>query len=238
MNKGHFSRVEQRIEQLVEGSFARLFAGRLHPREVAIHLAHALEDNAHPAAQGGIMAPNVFSVHLNPEDHAALVASQPDLINALIETVIDLAHRAGMRLKDRPTLELVADPELALRMIAVQAYYEDRSLRSTQMLKPVVETKPLQEHPRNPHLILGGSTYIPLDRPVVNIGRRNDNHIVINDPRISRQDAQLPLRPWRYVLFDLGSRGGTLVNEHAIQECILKPGDVISLAGIPLIYIE
>src|SRR5215468_5726039 len=102
MNKGRFSRVEQRIEQLVEGSFARLFAGRLHPREVAIHLAHALDDNAHPA-QGGMMAPNVFAVHLNPEDRAALVAAQPDLVNALIETVIDLAHRAGMRLKDKPT---------------------------------------------------------------------------------------------------------------------------------------
>src|SRR3954471_404360 len=98
MNKGRFSRVEERIEQLVEGTFARLFAGRLQPREVAVHLARALEDNAITQTDGSLLAPNTFRVCLHPEDHEAITAAEPGLITLLAETVVDLANRAGMRL--------------------------------------------------------------------------------------------------------------------------------------------
>lgn len=38
------------------------------------------------------------------------------------------------------------------------------------------------------------------------------------------------------MIFDLDSSGGTFVNEQRIQQCILYPGDVISLAGLPLVF--
>src|SRR5258707_14504472 len=98
MNKGRFSRVEERIEQLVEGTFARLFAGRLQPREVAVHLARALEDNSLSGPNGILLAPNTFYVCLHPDDHAAITIAEPHLIEFLADTVIDLANRAGMRL--------------------------------------------------------------------------------------------------------------------------------------------
>ncbi|MBL8092451.1 MAG: FHA domain-containing protein, partial [Anaerolineales bacterium] len=34
------------------------------------------------------------------------------------------------------------------------------------------------------------------------------------------------------------STGGTYVNGQRVQECILRTGDVISLAGVPVIYGE
>ena len=40
------------------------------------------------------------------------------------------------------------------------------------------------------------------------------------------------------MLYDLGSTGGTFVNGQGVQECVLRPGDVISLAGVSLIYGE
>src|SRR5262249_47252058 len=90
----------------------------------------------------------------------------------------------------------------------------------------------------NPQLVLHGTQHLPLDRPVMNIGRRHDNHIVIDDSRVSRAHAQIRLRFGHYVIYDLGSLGGTLVNNHRITEAILKPGDVISLAGVMLVYME
>ena len=39
------ARFEALAERLVEGTFARLFAGRLRPLEVATHLTRALEDD-------------------------------------------------------------------------------------------------------------------------------------------------------------------------------------------------
>ena len=40
----------------------------------------------------------------------------------------------------------------------------------------------------------------------------------------------------RFVLFDLNSSGGTFVNGQRTDQSILYPGDVISLAGVTLIF--
>jgi pSer/pThr/pTyr-binding forkhead associated (FHA) protein len=77
---------------------------------------------------------------------------------------------------------------------------------------------------------------IPLKELVVNIGRRPDNHIVLEDNRVSRIHAQLRAIKKRYVIFDLNSTGGTFVNNSRIGQAILAPGDVISLAGFPLLF--
>jgi hypothetical protein len=238
MDRGRFSQLELQIEELVEGSFARLFAGRLHPREVATHLARAMEDNSYTAPNGEVLAPNRFTIHLNPDDYHTLMTVQPDLDKVLKDTVINLAFHADMHLMVAPTVSITPVDTLTPRRITVTAARDAVSERSTQMLLPPGPSDKDNEGPRNPQLIVGGTRYVSLDRPVINIGRRHDNHIVVDDRRVSRQHAQLRLRFGHYVLYDLGSSGGTHVNEHAIKECLLKPGDVISLAGVPLIYIE
>jgi len=59
---------------------------------------------------------------------------------------------------------------------------------------------------------------------------------VINDRRVSRQHAQIRAINGNFVLFDLNSSGGTFVNGDRINQRGLHPGDVISLAGVPLVY--
>ncbi|MGH2523541.1 MAG: FhaA domain-containing protein, partial [Anaerolineales bacterium] len=61
--KSRFSRLEARMEALVEGTFARLFAGHIHPRDVAVQLARALEDSAREG-----FAATRYAVRLNPAD--------------------------------------------------------------------------------------------------------------------------------------------------------------------------
>jgi len=61
---------------------------------------------------------------------------------------------------------------------------------------------------------------------------------VLSDPRVSRKHAQLRSSKGSYVIFDLNSTGGTYVNGKRITQQVLKPGDVISLAGVPIIYGE
>ena len=41
-----------------------------------------------------------------------------------------------------------------------------------------------------------------------------------------------------FVLFDVGSSGGTYVNGQRISQGLLYPGDIISLAGIDLVFMQ
>jgi hypothetical protein len=85
-------------------------------------------------------------------------------------------------------------------------------------------------------LIVSGEKMFPLDGVVVNIGRLPDNQLVLDDPRVSRNHAQLRAVRGRYIIFDLESTGGTFVNGQRVTQCPLHPGDVISLAGVSLIF--
>jgi hypothetical protein len=91
--------------------------------------------------------------------------------------------------------------------------------------------------PANAFLIVDGSLTYPLTGSVVNIGRRADNDLVLHDPRVSRNHAQLRAIKGRYVIFDLDSTAGTFVNgQRVAQSATLFSGDVISLAGATLIF--
>ncbi len=90
--------------------------------------------------------------------------------------------------------------------------------------------------PENAFLIVEGVKVFPLTLTVVNIGRRLDNQLIIDDPRVSRNHAQLRTIKGRYVVFDLKLNRGDICQRTTHQpECAL-PGDVISLAGVALIF--
>lgn len=241
MDKNRFSQFEERIQTLVEGGFARLFAGRLKPREVALRLARAMEDNADVDQAGNLVAPNRYVVHLHPDDHTVLLEAQPGLASSLAEHLVDLAQESDLRMDVTPEVILVRDATIAPHGVAVRADHVDGARQTTQMLVVggVGDESPGAQEPALPpaFLVVGGSRYVPLERPVINLGRRRDNTIVLDDRRVSRQHCQLRFRFGDFVLYDLGSRGGTFVNNERVSECVLRPGDVISLAGVQVVYV-
>jgi pSer/pThr/pTyr-binding forkhead associated (FHA) protein len=98
--------------------------------------------------------------------------------------------------------------------------------------KPKLEREPDQVN----FLIVDGSRVVMIDKPVINIGRKADNHIVIDNEHISRYHAQIRRIKDHYVILDLNSTVGTSVNGERIDQAFLNPGDVISLGGVPVIF--
>lgn len=71
------------------------------------------------------------------------------------------------------------------------------------------------------------------------IGRASTNHIVIRDDRASRQHAELFEKAGHWVIRDLQSRNGTVVDERTIQgDHRLEPGQTIVLAGCHMTFVE
>jgi hypothetical protein len=231
--KDRFSRLEARVEALVEGTFARLFAGHIHPRDVAVQLARALEDSA----ASGTPATH-YAVRLHPADAQALQQAQPDLEQVLSDELLNLARQAGLTLPEPPRVSLRAEPNMKPHAVLVTV--EDRAVptSATQTMTAVRPAVPPPPVAPKAFLIVDGERTVMLSRPVISLGRRFDNDIVVDDARVSRAHAQLRLRFGRYVVYDLGSTSGTFVNGLKVEECVLRAGDVISLGGIPLIYGE
>jgi pSer/pThr/pTyr-binding forkhead associated (FHA) protein len=92
--------------------------------------------------------------------------------------------------------------------------------------------------PENVFLIFQGVKAIPLNQAVVSIGRSHDNTVVIDDPRISRHHVEVRVIQSRFVIFDLKSTGGTFINGQRVSQGLLYPGDLISLAGLKLVFIQ
>ncbi len=92
------------------------------------------------------------------------------------------------------------------------------------------------EHSEDAFLIVNGVDLFPLKEMITSIGRRIDNVLVLNDPRISRTHAELRNIRGRFVVFDLNSTGGTYVNGKRVSHSVVYDGDVISLAGVNLIF--
>lgn len=92
--------------------------------------------------------------------------------------------------------------------------------------------------PQNAFLIMAGTQAIPLNQPHVTIGRSHDNTVVLDDPRVSRRHLEIRVIRDHFVLFDLNSSGGTYVNGQRVNQGILYTGDVISLAGVSLVFMQ
>lgn len=238
MVRNRFSRFEQHIERLVEGSFSRLFAGHLHPREIAVQLARAMEDDARADESGQAVAPNDYTVALNPADYDAILSQQPDLSDRLAAELVDMARAAGLLMASVPNVQILPDERVSGHRASVQAGHADEPHDATQALE-AVQPASGSTAPPGASLISGeDQRVIPLNRETINVGRSRENHIVLHDQRVSRRHAQLRLRFGQYALYDLGSQSGTTVNGQPVQEWTLQPGDVISLGGVNLIYTE
>jgi hypothetical protein len=239
MNVDGFSRFEDYVQRLVEGGFARLFAGRLHPREVAVSLARAMEDTMTPLGNNQHAAADIYHVRLNPRDHSAILENQPQIAEVLSQELVQMARATGLTLASVPEVRLLADADVMPARVYVGASHRRSEGDVTQTLPMSVSTDARSEEGPQAMLIVNGSHQIPLNKPVINLGRQRDNNIVLDDLKVSRHHAQIRLRFGQYTLFDLGSTGGTLVNGEVIKEHVLQSGDVITLAGsTSLIYVE
>lgn len=233
MDARAFSKFEMLAQRLVEGAFGRIFGGRSLAADVAARLANYLEGSW----QAGETA-NEIHLSFSPDDFASLQQPQ-ELETRLAAYVRDLAQQGGVTLAGPVRVVLEEDSSVAPRGVYIEARQRAPEETVTGVLGQEVAVAYERLRALDAFLIVNGRRHVPLDRPVITIGRRMDNDVIIDSPVVSRQHAHLRWRYGRFVLYDAGSRGGVAVNGEPCTECVLQPGDLITLSGrVSLIYGE
>jgi DNA-binding NtrC family response regulator len=70
---------------------------------------------------------------------------------------------------------------------------------------------------------------LPIDLPLVRVGSSEGNQVVVADPHVSRFHCEIGQTPEGFVIRDLESTNGTLVEGLAVKEAILRSGVTITL---------
>ncbi len=73
------------------------------------------------------------------------------------------------------------------------------------------------------------------NRPVI-IGRAPEADVVIGDDKASRMHVEIRFWGGDYVIKDLKSSNGTLVNETPITVTVLQPGDTIRIGKTNIVF--
>jgi len=79
---------------------------------------------------------------------------------------------------------------------------------------------------------------ISFDKPLMSVGRKPDNDIVIDNPAVSGHHCRLSLEGGAYFVEDLASTNGTYVNDKRVQKSGLRHGDMVGIAKHALVFIE
>jgi hypothetical protein len=204
---------------------------------VSRHLAKEVIECSRKDKEGRAYAPDQYTLSIHPRETGELQRSPPEVQKQLASDLRAVLKEFGFLLAKEPHITLATDPTLSMGEIRVIAWHSSDPLEFTdEQKKPLVE--PAEQLPLNAFLVVEGKRHFPLDKEAISIGRLPSNDLVLNDPHVSRRHAELKSSENGFVIHDLKSTSGTLVNRHRVKKHRLRPGDVISIAKVELIYGE
>jgi hypothetical protein len=204
---------------------------------LAHELVEAMQAHLSTLPDETLSAPHAYLLLISPGQSNSHLAD-PAFLSRLAGILEQSGREAGILFAMPPSIRAAIDPDLLPGKHKFVPDFQDRDEASHTAAVEVETARPpgSTQVPPNAYLIIDGGSIYPLVQSGVSIGRRPDNQLVISDLRVSRTHAMLRVVNGQFFVFDLNSLGGTFLNGKRITQAVLRPGDVISLAGVPLIY--
>ncbi len=228
--------IENRIKELIEKS-TDLFPWTDHTAILIRHFCEALRQFLLENPDCFKNSPAEIHIYCSPEDIKQwnrLPAWQKIMLNVFTETVVELNCKPDLLPDLIPTARNSLQNGQYIFNIE-DGQFEKEKTGAVSLSRPLASQKP-KVKPDSGRVLINQDKAIPVDKAVINLGRKSTNDVVINDLRVSRFHAQIRRTREGYMVFDVGSTGGTFVNGERITSHALKSGDVISLAGYSLIF--
>lgn len=230
----HFNLFESLARRLVEGAFDRPSTLRRLVHEAARQIAMDIERTSVTNKQA-----NAYSIGFHPDSLDTLMQRSPNLHHFLDDYLHDIALEYDLTPPDRPGIQLIANQVLAPDQVQIRAI-QNNVKRQATVQAPALTSGSDRDGVGDSRafLIQNGRKHIALVQPLITLGRHLDCDIILDDPSTSRQHAQLRWRAGHFIILDLGSKAGTLVNNKPISRHVLQNGDVIRLGNVALVYGE
>jgi hypothetical protein len=237
--------IESKIASLVEGTFSRAFRSEVRPVEIARRLAREMEEHK-SFSVNRTYVPNEYRVYLSPRDRDRFASYEEALAAELGGYLLEHARRERFAMLSKPVIRFETDDRLGLGEFGIQTrvvqpdhesaappQHEESSGRTMIYSTAERVAEPLEERARprqqNALLIIDDKRMV-VGPAGVTIGRSREADVVLNDPNISRQHAEIRPRGGSWVLTDLGSTNGSCINGRRIdQPEVIKPGDEIEV---------
>jgi hypothetical protein len=228
--------IEDKLFMLYQESGIAFFNDELLGKKFISDLISEFQKNINHNGRGIFIAPHIFTLSV-PQSSMLIFKNKKSLLEYIGNHLMALVEAAGFSFEGKVTINLYPSEDL------LQGEFKVRAIKdiSSQSLNRNTESDsstpifPLAKAPMA-FLIIDGGKIFTLEFSTITVGRNLDNHLVFDDPKISRRHAELKIIKGRYILFDVGTSGGTFVNGDRITQIVLQPGDVISMAGVIMVY--
>jgi Protein of unknown function (DUF3662)/FHA domain len=244
--------LESKIAGLIEGTFNRAFRSEVRPVEIARKLAREMEEHK-SSSLSRTYVPNEYRVYLSPRDRDRFAGYETALADELAGYLLEHARRERFTLPAPPVIEFETDPRLGLGEFGIQTgtvspHREDEAPppppRAEESGRTMIYSnaerlaEPLEERARSrteTALLLVDGRRLVVGPAGATIGRSRQSDVVLNDPNISRQHAEIRPRGGSWVLADLGSTNGSRLNGRTVERPeVIRPGDEIELGSTQL----
>jgi hypothetical protein len=251
---GFLKHIEKRMESLVEGVFGRAFRRQIHPVEIAKGLTKQM-DEGRMVSISRTYAPNDFTVHLSKEDTESIRAYQASLKDELIQYASTHAENKNYHLMTPPRIRFETEDTLRFGEFGVTAKLtggdgprekgapqdtsgQTRIFRTEESAGGEIDqgTATISADEARRHglareiveVVLGDEKHQLEGRGPWSVGRSQENDIVINDPNVSRRHARISRADNGFVVEDLGSTNGTLLDGAPIDRERIEGGDELT----------
>ena len=205
---------ERRLERAVEGAFARAFKSGLRPVELGRRLVREMDDNRSVGVRGGTVVPNHFTVTLSAEDLEQFEGVQDSLCRELADAAREHARDEGYAFMGPVEVEMSADEKLHTGAFQILG----------RMLEGAGGSGAGS-------VVLPSGDRFSLTETVITIGRHPDSNMVLADPNVSRNHAEIRPQGDRFVVVDLGSTNGSRVNGVRVDTQVLEDGDELTFGN-------
>ena len=223
---GGLQRLENRLEQMISGAFAKAFRSAVQPVEISAALQRECDNNAQILSRDRRLVPNDFHVELAQSDLDRLAPYDSALADELARQLKTHADQQSYVFPGPVTIGFEAAEDLTTGRFRI---------RSRAQAKVTGSATHTQTRRARAVLEVNGTRH-PLQVPGLVVGRGTDADLRINDPGVSRRHIEFVVSGdgtdgLAISVNDLGSTNGMLVDGHRITSTGVRDGTQVKIGN-------